>query len=250
MWTYAKKAFVLLVIASFILYGGVFLMGYADSIKPHEEETPSPSGETFLIPPEQNGLEGLFLLVKNADFNGNLTVSAMNANIEVKVNGEIRKNVSYSSNDVKVPFEKGDKIEIKVTNPTDSPVPGSVMFLPSFKPPAIDNSARIGFIGEVLFLFSLLFYFGGLGYLYQLLRVERNMGKVVIEPHKQPLKIDKAEDYPLAECPNCHRRIPADSKICPYCGTKFDSSVAICGSCGKPIPADAVVCPYCGAKLR
>ena len=53
-----------------------------------------------------------------------------------------------------------------------------------------------------------------------------------------------------ALCPNCHKSIPADAILCPYCGTKFEKSdKALCPQCEKEIPADALLCPYCGAKF-
>jgi|GEM_PF-6541047 RNA polymerase subunit RPABC4/transcription elongation factor Spt4 len=54
----------------------------------------------------------------------------------------------------------------------------------------------------------------------------------------------------VALCPNCHKSIPADAVLCPYCGTKFEKSdKALCPKCGKEVPADANLCPYCGAKF-
>ena len=74
-------------------------------------------------------------------------------------------------------------------------------------------------------------------------------GAMVIPAISKPT-VKNYEEVSLAECPVCHRRIPGDSLICPYCGTKFNRAKAVCGSCGREIPPDAVVCPYCGAKLR
>ncbi len=74
-------------------------------------------------------------------------------------------------------------------------------------------------------------------------------GAMVIPAISEPT-VKSYEDVPLAECPVCHRRIPGDSLICPYCGTTFNRAKAVCGSCGREIPPDSVVCPYCGAKLR
>jgi RNA polymerase subunit RPABC4/transcription elongation factor Spt4/uncharacterized membrane protein YeaQ/YmgE (transglycosylase-associated protein family) len=51
------------------------------------------------------------------------------------------------------------------------------------------------------------------------------------------------------KCKACFRKIPADAKLCPYCGHAVGlfrkTRWALCGNCQRKIPADAAICPYC-----
>jgi len=69
-------------------------------------------------------------------------------------------------------------------------------------------------------------------------------------------------------CPTCGREIPADAKICGYCGTPIEEedrkaalekkrtqnqgkgNTIICPNCGNEIPADAKICGYCGQPIQ
>ncbi|MGD0328977.1 MAG: zinc ribbon domain-containing protein [Nitrososphaeria archaeon] len=56
----------------------------------------------------------------------------------------------------------------------------------------------------------------------------------------------------MANCSNCGREIPDDSKLCPYCGTtliRSSTNIKFCPECRKVVPIDALLCPYCGTKL-
>ncbi|MCD6383032.1 MAG: zinc ribbon domain-containing protein [Thermoplasmata archaeon] len=53
-----------------------------------------------------------------------------------------------------------------------------------------------------------------------------------------------------AICSSCGRAIPADAKVCPYCGERFEGEEYVCSSCGKVVSPADVVCPHCGAKLK
>ncbi len=63
-------------------------------------------------------------------------------------------------------------------------------------------------------------------------------------------------DNGVIACPTCNREIPADAKICGYCGSPIDSREVVqkqqsvpCPNCGKEIPGDARICGYCGSPV-
>ncbi len=239
MWTYAKKSFVALLLSFILMYGGIFSLSLSQ-----------PEGnfhqDFFSVPAHSGNSISSFSESKIMDADYKLEIHIPNQYTKISVNGKTIYKYDSAPPLIYLNLSKGDKFSIfVVNNNTISAVGNSIVYTP------IDhNSKFFETTGMFLFVVSIALFFFGLSYLYLLLKVEKRRGKFVIEPEKQPRKIEGVSDMPLAECPNCHRRIPADSKICPYCGAKFDPSIAICGSCGKPIPPDAVICPYCGAKLR
>lgn len=59
------------------------------------------------------------------------------------------------------------------------------------------------------------------------------------------------------ECPQCHNRISANMKFCPYCGSpqnteekqKQKPETKTCPECGEKIVPDMAFCPNCGHKF-
>lgn len=234
MWTYAKKAFVALVLSFILMYAGLFSLSLAQGGYKHED--------SLILSPESSFFESKIM---DADYK--LKIRALDLYVKLEVNQKTVCKYNKSPEIIYLNLTKGDLLSVSVTNNQSIPVPFTIYYEPELEE---HNSRFFEITGLFLFALSAGFSIAGISWLYLLLRVEKRRGKFVSEPFKQPKKIPNVEEMPIAECPNCHKRIPADSKICPYCGTKFDSSIAICGSCGSPIPPDAVVCPYCGAKLR
>jgi membrane protease subunit (stomatin/prohibitin family) len=50
-------------------------------------------------------------------------------------------------------------------------------------------------------------------------------------------------------CSNCRAEVPADSKFCPKCGTKFGGATT-CPKCQANVPAGSNFCPSCGEKIN
>ena len=65
-------------------------------------------------------------------------------------------------------------------------------------------------------------------------------------------------------CSECGADVPADAKVCPQCGERFDEEEdkteqaakktdkgdkLVCSECGADVPADAKVCPQCGERF-
>jgi RNA polymerase subunit RPABC4/transcription elongation factor Spt4 len=239
MWTYAKKAFVALLLSFILMYGGIFSLSLS-------QENGYSQQDFFSIPGHSGDSISSFSESKIMDADYKLEIHVPEQYAKISVNGKTILKYDRAPPLIYLNLTKGDKFSIfVVNNNTLASVGNSIIYTP------IDhNSKFFETTGMFLFVLSVGLFVAGLSYLYLLLKVEKRRGKFVIEPENQPKKIEYVGEMPLAECSNCHKRIPADSKICPYCGAKFDPSFAICGSCGKPIPPDAVVCPYCGAKLR
>lgn len=51
----------------------------------------------------------------------------------------------------------------------------------------------------------------------------------------------------LVECGECGAFIPEGEKMCPKCGTVFETDLARCSECGSWIPIKKKSCPECGA---
>ncbi len=56
-------------------------------------------------------------------------------------------------------------------------------------------------------------------------------------------------DAPAPDCPECHQKIPIDSKFCPHCGHQL-LVFQQCESCGKNLPPHAKFCSRCGHKVE
>jgi len=54
----------------------------------------------------------------------------------------------------------------------------------------------------------------------------------------------------MVECGECGTLVPETAKVCPKCGTEFETDVAKCSECGSWIKAESPECPYCGTKFR
>lgn len=60
------------------------------------------------------------------------------------------------------------------------------------------------------------------------------------------------------ECPQCHNKISANMKFCPYCGSpqyaeqkqKAETKTKTCPECGEKIAADMAYCTNCGHKFE
>ena len=54
----------------------------------------------------------------------------------------------------------------------------------------------------------------------------------------------------MVECGECSTLVPETAKVCPKCGTEFETDVAKCSECGSWIKSQTPECPYCGTKFR
>lgn len=55
----------------------------------------------------------------------------------------------------------------------------------------------------------------------------------------------------MMNCSNCHRTVPDDAILCPYCGYEQQiETLSVCSSCNRTIPDDAILCPYCGQPVE
>ncbi len=48
-------------------------------------------------------------------------------------------------------------------------------------------------------------------------------------------------------CPKCGKKMDAEARFCPDCGTEFGMA---CPSCGKPVKAGDFFCSSCGSKIE
>lgn len=51
--------------------------------------------------------------------------------------------------------------------------------------------------------------------------------------------------FSTSRCPQCHRVVRREYRICPFCAAQLKR---VCSRCGKPLESDWVVCPYCGQR--
>lgn len=77
-----------------------------------------------------------------------------------------------------------------------------------------------------------------------------SMGLAMMMPGilSNAMKNESGQAAPQAQCPECRRQIPADSRFCPYCGhhvVVFQQ----CPKCRANIPPDSKFCPQCGAPV-
>lgn len=89
----------------------------------------------------------------------------------------------------------------------------------------------------------------------------RKCGAYIDRP--EDIKPNKADFF---TCSDCGGEVPADAKVCPKCGSKFDEEIEtevthadgtvevtlnniICPDCGAEVPSTASFCPKCGKKF-
>lgn len=102
-------------------------------------------------------------------------------------------------------------------------------------------------------IFSLLFFAGGIYFLYDKDRFKGVLAFIVAmywtgatfcTGHKYYIK--QKDEF----CPNCYYQYQAyeDYTYCPECGTKLKNQ---CDSCGKILSdKDINICPYCGKEIE
>lgn len=49
------------------------------------------------------------------------------------------------------------------------------------------------------------------------------------------------------QCINCQKPVNSEFKLCPYCGSEFNTR---CPECGREVSKEWVVCPHCSKNLK
>jgi predicted amidophosphoribosyltransferase len=83
-----------------------------------------------------------------------------------------------------------------------------------------------------------------------------------IERSKYDVQRQKEQQIRTIFCPNCRKKIPFDSNICPYCAYNLkvvqnqskqsnitESQNLYCIYCGTELSIDSIFCSKCGKKV-
>jgi RNA polymerase subunit RPABC4/transcription elongation factor Spt4 len=86
--------------------------------------------------------------------------------------------------------------------------------------------------------------FGPIGLMiYFLLRPRETLDQIYDRQLEQEALLQDIEEQ--RACPQCHRPIEDDFRLCPYCRTPLKKP---CSHCGRLLHLEWDVCPYCGTE--